>query len=178
MIWLAEGVRLMSEGRFAEAAAAFEQGHKVARAARIDNTYVAPLLPWLATALREQAQNPPDPTPAQRKALLRRARMAAHKALRVARRFQNDLPHSLRENALLAALAGRREYARRLFDESLAVAEQQGARYEYAQTLLARGQAGKQFGWPDSTGDVSRAEQSLRTISLKAFMLLASYIDK
>jgi tetratricopeptide (TPR) repeat protein len=154
MLWLAEGVRLCGAGRWGDAAAAFETGHQVAEAAGVRNTYVLPLLPWLATACREDAERNPQYTSRERDALLQRARAAAATAIKRARRFQNDLPHALREAARLDVLGGRLDRARRRFDESLSVAERQGARYEYAQTLLARGRA----------EDVAAAEDLLRDI--------------
>jgi tetratricopeptide (TPR) repeat protein len=138
MLWLAEGVRLCGMGWWREAAAAFEFGHQVAEAAGVRNTYVLPLLTWKATACREDAETNPRYTSSQRTAARRAARAAAAKALRRSRRFQNDLPHALREAARLDVLSGRVARARRLFDESLSVAERQGAQYEYEQTLLAR----------------------------------------
>ena len=56
MLWLAEGVRLCGAGRWRDAAAAFESGDRVAEAGGVRNTYVLPLLPWLATAYREDAE--------------------------------------------------------------------------------------------------------------------------
>ena len=75
----------------------------------------------------------------------------------MARSFQNDLPHALRENAWLAARQGAGRRARRFLDKSLAVALRQEARYEYAQTLLARGQVGLELGWTEGAEEVARA---------------------
>jgi two-component system sensor kinase len=168
MLWLAEGVRLCGAGRWREAAAAFETGHEVAEAGGIRNTYVLPLLPWMATACREDAETNPQYEAHERDAVLRRARAATAKGVRRARRFQNDLPHALREAARLAVLQGRMARARRLFDESLSVAERQGARYEHAQTLLARGRTGQTAGWADADGDVATADAMLRDILAKS----------
>ena len=66
----------------------------------------------------------------------------------MARHFRNELPHVLRECALLLAMTGAPGKARRYFDDSLQVAEAQGAVYEHAQTLLARGQVGLELHWP------------------------------
>jgi two-component system sensor kinase len=88
----------------------------------------------------------------------------ARRGRRLAQRFQNDLPHALRESGLLAALRGRSRGARKYLDQSLAIAERQGARYEYAQTLLARGTVGLKFGWPGAAEEAVAARQSLRAI--------------
>ncbi|MBV9122991.1 MAG: response regulator, partial [Planctomycetes bacterium] len=161
LILLAEGMRLLREGRPEEAAAVFQEGDDLSRKAGIRNVYVAPLLPWAATALRLAAEQVSDRTPGRRQALLRRAETAVRKGLRLARRFQNDLPHVLRERALLAALRGRTRKARRLLDRSLAVAQGQGARYEYTQTLLAHGQIGQELGWPLAAEELAQARQTL-----------------
>ncbi|WP_447972837.1 hypothetical protein [Nitrospira sp. Kam-Ns4a] len=86
------------------------------------------------------------------------------RGLRLARSFQNNLPHALRECGLLAAIRGRPRRALKHLNESLAVAERQGARYEYAQTLLARGQVGCTLGWPGASDDLAAAERLLREL--------------
>jgi two-component system sensor kinase len=78
--------------------------------------------------------------------------------------LQNDLPHALRESGLVAALQGQVRKARQYLDESLAVAERQGARFEHAQTLLARGQLGAQHDWPEAQQDLTSARQALRSL--------------
>jgi two-component system sensor kinase len=161
-VMLAEGVRLLlGEDRPEQAAAILEEAQRLVRKAGIRNAWVSPLLPWLATALRRQAERTIDVTPGRRLELLQRALRVARQAVRLARSFQNDLPHALRECALLEAARGRTRRARRLLDESLQVAERQGARYEHAQTLLARGQVGREVGWPEAEDDLTSAGEVL-----------------
>ena len=64
-------------------------------------------------------------------------------ALRLARAYRNNLPHALREAALLAAIRGRPERARALLNQSMELAGRQKAPHELAQSLLARGAAGR-----------------------------------
>ena len=125
-VGLAEGVRLLKAGRPGQAAEILEHSHQLVKAAGIRNAWVSPLLPWLTTALRQQAQATTNLTPARRRSLLRRAHTVVVKGLRVARSFQNDLPHALREYGMVLAMQGRRRHARRALDESVAVAERQG----------------------------------------------------
>jgi two-component system sensor kinase len=166
-VLLAAGVRSMADGRPDEAVEVFLRAKATAESAGIKNAYVAPVFPWLATALRQQAVTAVhDFTPGRREELLRRAQAAARQGLRIARSFQNDLPHALRESALLAAILGRPRRAKRLFDQSLAVAERQGASYEHAQTLLARGQIGLELGWPEAAHQVSAAQIALRSLRI------------
>ncbi|MEJ7594160.1 MAG: hypothetical protein WKF77_21690 [Planctomycetaceae bacterium] len=137
-VMLAEGVRLFMMDREFEAAVLFERGHQLAERRGVRNHGTFPLRPWLASALRRQAEKIPNPTSAIRKVMLKRGSKTARQALRTARTFQNDLPHSLRECGLIAALQGNARKARQFLDESLAVSDRQGARFENAKTLLAR----------------------------------------
>ena len=148
--------------RAEEAAAIFEKAHQVADKAGVKMPDVFPTLPWLASALRRQAEKTSNWTPQRRAELLKRAGKVAKKALKVARTFQNDLPHALRESGLIAAMQGSIHQARKHLDESLAVAERQGARFEHAQTLLARGRVGVEAGWPEAQQDLADARQALR----------------
>jgi two-component system sensor kinase len=86
------------------------------------------------------------------------------KALAAARKFQTDLPHSLRECGLIASFEGNYKKARKYLDESLAVAKRQGARFEHSQTLFARGRVGRQHGWPDAEDDLATARKSLSSL--------------
>src|SRR5262249_46478099 len=126
------------------------------------NAWVSPVLPWLATLRRSQCQRATDLVPFRRRDLLRRAGRAARQALAVARTFQTDLPHALREAGLIAAMRGKVRLARRYLEESLDVAERQGAKFEHAQTLLARGRIGSEVGWENARQDVAAASAALR----------------
>ncbi|MGI8809399.1 MAG: BREX system ATP-binding domain-containing protein [Acidimicrobiales bacterium] len=160
----AEARRLIGAGHPAEAASVLGRAAKMVKAKGLKQEYVAPIQPWLATALRLQAESSSSWSPAHRRAL-RRARRAARRAGRVARSYPNNRPHALREQAVLAAMRGRSRRARRRFDESLAVAERQGARHEYAQTLLARGLVGVDLDWPDAADQVARGGQALADLA-------------
>jgi tetratricopeptide (TPR) repeat protein len=160
-VLLADAMRVLAEGRPQEAAELLDRAQRLIDRAGLRNFHLSPLLPWLATVLRQAAEKPACSAP-ERNALLRRAGVAARRGLRLARSYQNDLPHALRENALLAALRGRSRRARKLFNESLVVADRQGARYEYAQTLLARAEVGLKFGWSGAAAEGEAARLSLR----------------
>jgi two-component system sensor kinase len=164
----AKGTWLLYSGFAQEAAAAFEQAQQMVQRAGVRNAWVAPLLPWLATALRHVLEKNSDLTPERRRELLACARRAAHRGLRIARSFQNELPHALRENAILSARQGSYRRARRFFEESLAVSERQGAMYEHAQTLLARGRVGQELGWRRAAEEVAEAKLILGTLEAAA----------
>ncbi|HND54543.1 MAG TPA: hypothetical protein PLV92_19160, partial [Pirellulaceae bacterium] len=175
----ADGVRLVSDGRLADAIEVLTEAHGIAARAGIKNTYVLPSLVWLATANRLAAQRvgasasnanePPSrdllPKDVDRATLLQRAARAAAQATRIARTFQNDLPHALREQGLVAGLQGRDAATRAALNESLAVAERQHARYEQALTLLARGRLGRKLGWADAASDLQSGDELLRSLT-------------
>ncbi len=163
-VMLAEGVRLFMMNRELEAAVLFQRGHQLAERRGIRNHGTFPLCPWLASALRRQVEKTQNSSSGNRAILLKRARNIARRAVRTARTFQNDLPHALRECGLIAALQGQARPAREYLDESLAVADRQGARFEHAQTLLARGQVGQQYGWPEAQQDLTAATQALHSL--------------
>ncbi|MGH9178264.1 MAG: EAL domain-containing protein [Acidimicrobiales bacterium] len=153
---LAEAVRLLAAGRPDEAVALLRTARQVVRRAGLRQEYVAPLVPWMATALRLQAAGLPPYARRQRRQVLRQARRAARQAGRLAYWYRNNLPHALREQGLLAAVSGRGARARRLLTESLDTARQQGAHFEEAQTLLARGEVGLALGRRDASEDLRK----------------------
>jgi two-component system sensor kinase len=167
-VLLAEGARLMGADDHTRAAAAFRRALVVAGQAGVMNAYVAPNRAWLATALRCRAQNDLSHTPWQRRRLIRGATYAAGRAVWLALRFRNDLPHALREAALVLALRGGFWPIRQLLNLSLFVAQRQNAAYEFAQTLHVRGQLGKELHWPDAESEIERATALLCNFSLAA----------
>jgi signal transduction histidine kinase/ActR/RegA family two-component response regulator/predicted DNA-binding protein (UPF0251 family) len=134
---LAEAVRLMAGGEHAAAAAVLSEAAQIVKAAGLRQEYIAPIQPWLATALRRQADAAAPYDLVERRRAIRAGRRALRSARRIARFYRNNEPHVLREAGLYAAMAGRSGKARRLFTRSLAVAESQGASYERLLTLRA-----------------------------------------
>ena len=167
-VLLAQGVCLMDADEHAQAVAAFDRALAVARQAGVMNSYVAPNVAWLASALRRQAQSDHSHTPWKRRQLIRRATVVACRSVWLALRFQNDLPHALREAALVLAVRGIRWPVRWLLDFSLSVAQRQGAAYEFAQTLNVRGQLGTELGWPRAEDEIEKAANLLCDFSLAA----------
>ena len=157
----AEALCLLAAGDAPGAAVVLTEADRRVREKGLRQEYVAPVLSWLTTALRTAAEAAPVYHPGRRKRLLRQASRTVRRALRIARSYRNNLPHALRESALVQAMAGRPQRARRLLDESLAVAEAQGARHEHAESLLARGRLGALHGWPGASADLAAAELSL-----------------
>lgn len=167
-VLLAQGVQLTASGRHEAAVAAFEAALQQGARLGLPNAYTAPALAWLATGLRRQAESDGSLTPMRRARLLARARITARRAVGRGRRLQNDLPQALREYALIFAMQGQTGRARRLLDQSLAVAQRQQARYERAQTLWAYGRLGCELGWPGADRQLRDAEVLLQTMTSPA----------
>ena len=142
-VHMAEGIRLLGEGRWDEAVAVLRDAHGIVRRAGLRQEYVAPVLPWLATALRSQAEATSPYDARLRRGRVRSARRTARRAGWMARSYRNNAPHALRERGMVAALGGRHRRARRFLARSLAVADDQGARYEHALTRLAWSRTGR-----------------------------------
>jgi PAS domain S-box-containing protein len=158
---LAEGVRLLGADQPSQAVEVLLQARAIVRKAWLRQEYVAPVVPWLATALRMQIESaPPYELPARRRKVRAAARMA-RKAAHLSRFYKNNRPHALREQALVAAMAGHARRARRRFDASLDVARLQGARFEEAQTLQAAGRTGRELGWNGADRDLQASEALL-----------------
>jgi two-component system sensor kinase len=85
-------------------------------------------------------------------------------ALGIARRFQNNLPHALRESAHLQVHDGKPDLARRDIDESLQVAEERLMKYERALSRLTRAELGRALGWADVAGDLEAARAAREAI--------------
>ena len=146
----AKGLGLIAENRIDEAVDVLSAADSYVRSSGLRQEYVAPVRPWLATALRLQLEESSPLAPAARKRRLRRARRAARRAGRLAFSYRNNLPHALREQGLLAAMAGRPRRARRLLRRSVAIAARQSARFERAESLVALGRMGLASGRPDA----------------------------
>jgi diguanylate cyclase (GGDEF)-like protein/PAS domain S-box-containing protein len=162
-VHLAEAVRLLGNDDVPAALVHLEAAADLIRRAGLRQEYVAPIAPWTATA-RRMALEAALPQPSRRRRhLARAAARAARRAHRVGRSYQNNLPHALRERALVAGLRGRGRVTHRWLTKSLAVAEAQGARYEVALTTVARAKLAPAFGW-DQAGDLGAAKSELAAL--------------
>ncbi|MEO7556496.1 MAG: AAA family ATPase, partial [Acidimicrobiales bacterium] len=149
----AEALRLIGAGQVDDAVAILGEADALVRRSGLRQEYVSPVVAWLTTAQRLQVEALGPWAPRQRRQALRRAQRTARRARRTAFWYRNNQPHVLREAGLLAALAGRDHRAQKLLARSLAIADEQGARHERAQTLLARGRVGVLAGWPGAGRD-------------------------
>jgi diguanylate cyclase (GGDEF)-like protein/PAS domain S-box-containing protein len=163
-VHLAEAVRLLAAGEPSAAATVLETATTIIRGAGLRLEYVAPVPAWLATARRMEAEAVPAVDVAGRRRALRRADRAAGRARRLSRRFANNAPHALREQAIIDALCGRPRRAARRFAAAQAEAERQGARYEAALTQQTRGGVGIALGWPGAEDDRRRGDEAVATL--------------
>ena len=143
----AEGLLAIRAGRYGEACDLFERGISLYKARRAQTMYYACLPCWSVTALRLRAQSEGS----KRGELLAQARRKLRSALRLAQRYRNELPHALREQAILAHLSGQPESARRSLDRSLGVASELGLQGEVetgeALRKLWLGQMSESWQW-------------------------------
>lgn len=159
-----QAVGLLARGLPGHAVAALRDADGAIRAKGMRQEYVAPVVPWLATALRCELEATPALAPARRRQLKRQAARAARRATRVARSYRNNLPHALRERGLIAALGGRRRRATKLLSASATIAEAQGASYELAQTLLASAELDEALGRAGAEG-TERARRAVEALT-------------
>jgi len=161
-VLMAEAIRQLHEGDAEGAVTTLEQAERLVEHAHLRSEYVSPVPAWLTTALRQRLEHVSAFSPERRAKLLAEAERIAERAHKVARTYRNSLPHALRERALLAAMAGRKRKARRWLEQSLRVSEELKMRHERAQTLLARGQVGRELGWPEASDDLRTATRELQ----------------
>ncbi len=128
MICLREGLYLQAEEHFLEAIAIY-------RRRRASTPYSAPLPSWLLTSQRLLAQHAEKHL---RPRALRKALRTAQTALRTASRYRENLPHALREKALLLRLQNKMSAASDKLTESLVAAEMLGMKEELTLGLALR----------------------------------------
>ncbi|HVR60503.1 MAG TPA: GAF domain-containing sensor histidine kinase, partial [Polyangia bacterium] len=160
----AEALRHLRNGRPGDAVMVLERAWALVADKGFRQEYVSPVLPWLATSLRAEADAVPVWDPRRRRRLLARAARAARRAVRLSRSYQNNLPHALREQGLIAAARGRSGQARALLAESRAVAQRQGAAHELAQTRLGAALIDAALGQPGAEAELGSARQQVESI--------------
>jgi signal transduction histidine kinase/CheY-like chemotaxis protein len=163
-VLMAAGIREIAISKFDSAVQYLKRAIAVGDAAGIQNAYTLPAAAWLASAYRHRAIEVSIYSPSARKHYLKLGAAAARRAIRTAKFCRNDLPRALREDGLIAAMRGNMRKARHRLDESLRVAEEQGARYEYARSLWHRGHVGAGLGWSSATYDITAGQRMIDSI--------------
>jgi len=103
--------------------------------------YVAPIYPWLATALRIKLERLSPFQTHERPELLDDCLRAVREAVRNATKYPNNLPHALREQGYIEAMRGSIASALRCFERSIEIARQQDATFESALSVIAGSRA-------------------------------------
>jgi tetratricopeptide (TPR) repeat protein len=160
----AEALRLMAAGKPGPAAAMLRTSLRTVERRGFRQEYVAPLAPWLASALRMRLESAPALTRSRRVLVARRARSAARRAVWWSRWYRNNLPHALRERALILALTGSGARADRLLERSAEEAGRQGAAYELALTRHVQARLGRDRETEGATEQLRRAELELEAL--------------
>ena len=160
-VLFADGLRLLGSRNLVESKQRIEQALEVVEAAGVRNAYTLPFLPWLATVLRQQAMHPGGLTLQRRQTLLLRAEKAARRSIRSRWLCRNDLPHAYRELGMILAMRDSVRRALQCLNMSLALAKAQGARYEYAQTLLAKSELEAELDLPEALANQAEAQAIL-----------------
>ena len=120
----AEALLELRQGYYTSARDLLRQAIELYRARRAQSMYSAPLPCWLVTVLRKGAQAQSDP--AIRRSWASQARLVLKSALRLAGLYRNNLPHALREQALLYRFEGKHSEASRVLERSSVVARELG----------------------------------------------------
>ena len=163
-ILLALGISNLHDAEYDKAIESFQEAIEISKKSGLLNTYVATNYVWYATALRHKLENRPPRLQSIKRKLTRQFNQAAKSAVRVARKYKNDLPHALRELSLSNAQAGRMLRAKKCIDASVNVAQSQGAEYELLQSQLVYGEIGTEFNWDNAKHVFEQAQQSLEQL--------------
>lgn len=163
-VLMAAGMHALHGGKHVQAIEYLEQAVATADQAEICNAYTLPAISWLATAYRHSAEAASAYSTTTRQQLMSKAEKTAHRAVRASKLCRNDLSRALRELALIAAMKGKLKASKRLFDQSLQVAEKLGAQFEVGKTLWHRGQVGVGVGWTSAQEDIVRGQRLIDAI--------------
>ncbi|MBX3417539.1 MAG: response regulator [Pirellulaceae bacterium] len=163
-VLLAHGIYLYFQGNYQVAEKKFSEAIKIAEKSGCIQAYVVPNYAWHATALRRQLETKPPRSPAKLKELQVKMLKSARRAVRISRRFTNDLPHALRELGAALAIVGRGRGAKAQLLQSMAVAKRHHASYELALTQELYGLIGREYGWPKAADLLEQGQESLREL--------------
>ncbi|MCD0458247.1 hybrid sensor histidine kinase/response regulator [Roseiconus lacunae] len=158
---LAHAVFHYYRDNYTEAAKSLGEAVKTAEAASVFNAYTSPCFAWHVSALRRKIETQPAKIATIRRRELRELRSAARKALRISRKFTNELPHALREMGAVCALTGRVRSAQSYLCQSLIVARNQGARLEEIQTTLMYAELAAETNWQVDEQELHAAREAM-----------------
>jgi tetratricopeptide (TPR) repeat protein len=132
----------------------------------------ASLLPMLVTALRQHSDSLRESDPRLSARLFQQALRRARFAVLACRLTPRQIPYSYREFALLSHSMGRLKRALKYAERSCSIAKQQGAQFEYAQSLLVKGRIAQELGMPGAETEIAAAERQLSELRGEAAQAL------
>jgi signal transduction histidine kinase/tetratricopeptide (TPR) repeat protein len=157
----ARAICRLYDGDSAGAIASLREADRLVTQRGLRQEYMAPILPWLCTALRRHLESLPEIAVGEKKRTRRLLRKTLRRAYRLARFYRNNFPQVCREWAYWHALQGKESASRRLFTRSLREAEKQGASWECALTREAQAEVGTYLGWPGARESLNSAREEL-----------------
>ena len=146
----AEGIRLLKENEWLLAVERLEKAWSLVKLSGLRTEYITSVPIWLTYGLRKQLENTEVWDKSKRENILKRAKTTIKYSRQLARKFKNNLPHAQREYAFLMAIMGKTKKAKRYIDQSIILAQKQGALFELFQSLMARAQFENRFVWSES----------------------------
>jgi signal transduction histidine kinase/tetratricopeptide (TPR) repeat protein len=155
---------LLRAGRPGDAVRTLREADDLVQRKGLQQEYVAPVLPWLATALRHELMGASMWAARERRANVKEATKVIRRALRLAGSYRNNLPHAHREAGYLAACEGRSRAAYSHLSTSLQIAQEQGASYEAALTRVAQAEIGAALGLAEAGATLSSARNQVRLL--------------
>lgn len=124
----AEAIAAIRREDYTGATQLLEEAHSRYRAKGVQNLYSALVPCWLTTSVRLECL---AASADKRKGLLRKLESLVVQALKQARRYRTNLPHALREKALVAVLQGDFRAARTSLKESIEFAASKDMAHEW-----------------------------------------------
>ena len=158
---LALGVKHFYDNRFSNARNEFGKAIDLLQKSGVRNAYVSSLYPWYCSAMRRQIETRVYRSERVRKRDIRMLKRRAKTALKIAQKFPGELPHAWREYAAACGIGGDEAKSKKAFDHSLKIAFEQGASFEYAQTLRLSAEFGAELHWPEADRQLDEANELL-----------------
>ena len=131
-----KGIRLIYLNDYKAAIHVLKEAFDKMVSSNIRIEYIGSIPLYYATALRKQLETVPIHFHEGRKSDLKELKKACQAALKWGERFPNNLPHALREMALLKSLEFKPRSAVKLLKKSIQLAVKQSAAFEVAKGLI------------------------------------------
>lgn len=162
---LAEAIILLNEGQTEDAIELLIRTKNSLEEAGLQSTYTCPIYTWLISAYRQLAEEDDSIFRSKRTAALRSVKRLKYKALFLTRRFSNELPRLYRELAIISAMEGKQNQAKKYLEKSLHIARRTQAKHEFASSLRVMEKIGKEFQWKDSSISAEESESAKKHLN-------------